>query len=162
MLKAWNTITCNYDPSSLHFQRQELESENKKLKHDLAEMRQSLLRDTSANSAAPGSPAYKVLLEQLNASCEELDVRKEEVLILRSQLVSQKEAMHHKVEEGFISLFLWFRARHHPPLVDHMVTVVPWGWIQEDCCHPPAHICVFRLCYSPCLFVCTVSQRVKK
>ncbi|XP_075907269.1 unconventional myosin-Va isoform X3 [Nelusetta ayraudi] len=76
--------------------RQELESENKKLKHNLAEMRQSLLRDGSASSAAPGSPAYKVLLEQLNASCEELDVRKEEVLILRSQLVSQKEAMHHK------------------------------------------------------------------
>lgn len=88
-------------------------------------MRQSLLRDASANSAAPGSPAYKVLLEQLNASCEELDVRKEEVLILRSQLVSQKEAMHHKVEEGFISLFLWFRTRHHRPLVDHVVTVVP-------------------------------------
>uniref|UniRef100_A0A3Q3VV77 Unconventional myosin-Va n=1 Tax=Mola mola TaxID=94237 RepID=A0A3Q3VV77_MOLML len=76
--------------------RQELESENKKLKHDLAEMRQSLLHDTAAGAGAPGSPAYKVLLEQLNASCEELEVRKEEVLILRSQLVSQKEAMHHK------------------------------------------------------------------
>ncbi|XP_070766866.1 unconventional myosin-Va isoform X4 [Enoplosus armatus] len=79
--------------------RQELESENKKLKHDLAEMRQSLLGDSAAGAGAPGSPAYKVLLEQLNASCEELDVRKEEVLILRSQLVSQKEAMHHKDEK---------------------------------------------------------------
>lgn len=69
------------------------------MKHDLAEMRQSLLRDASAGAGAPGSPAYKVLLEQLTASCEELDVRKEEVLILRSQLVSQKEAMQHKVEE---------------------------------------------------------------
>ncbi|XP_024911235.1 unconventional myosin-Va isoform X5 [Cynoglossus semilaevis] len=76
--------------------RQELESENKKLKHNLAEMRQSLLGNAAANSGAPGSPAYKVLLDQLNTSCEELDVRKEEVLILRSQLVSQKEAMHHK------------------------------------------------------------------
>uniref|UniRef100_A0A8D3CZ17 Myosin VA n=1 Tax=Scophthalmus maximus TaxID=52904 RepID=A0A8D3CZ17_SCOMX len=76
--------------------RQELESENKKLKHNLAEMRQSLLGNAAANSGAPGSPAYKVLLDQLNSSCEELDVRKEEVLILRSQLVSQKEAMHHK------------------------------------------------------------------
>lgn len=62
-------------------------------------MRQSLLRDASASAGAPGSPAYKVLLEQLTASCEELDVRKEEVLILRSQLVSQKEALQHKVEE---------------------------------------------------------------
>ncbi|CAJ1049033.1 unconventional myosin-Va isoform X9 [Xyrichtys novacula] len=76
--------------------RQELESENKKLKHDLAEMRQSLLGDKATGAGAPGSPAYRVLLEQLNASCEELEVRKEEVLILRSQLVSQKEAMHHK------------------------------------------------------------------
>ncbi|XP_045889567.1 unconventional myosin-Va isoform X6 [Micropterus dolomieu] len=79
--------------------RQELESENKKLKHNLAEMRQSLLGNAAAGAGAPGSPAYKVLLEQLNASCEELDVRKEEVLILRSQLVSQKEAMHHKDEK---------------------------------------------------------------
>ncbi|XP_054626207.1 unconventional myosin-Va isoform X3 [Dunckerocampus dactyliophorus] len=76
--------------------RQELESENKKLKHDLAEMRKSLLGDAAASAGAPGSPAYKVLLDQLNASCEELEVRKEEVLILRSQLVSQKEAMQHK------------------------------------------------------------------
>ncbi|XP_072236362.1 unconventional myosin-Va isoform X3 [Leuresthes tenuis] len=76
--------------------RQELESENKKLRHDLAEMRQSLLGDAATGAGAPGSPAYKVLLDQLNASCEELQVRKEEVLILRSQLVSQKEAMHHK------------------------------------------------------------------
>ncbi|XP_044049836.1 unconventional myosin-Va isoform X5 [Siniperca chuatsi] len=79
--------------------RQELESENKKLKHNLAEIRQSLLGNAAAGAGAPGSPAYKVLLEQLNASCEELEVRKEEVLILRSQLVSQKEAMHHKDEK---------------------------------------------------------------
>ncbi|XP_021165351.2 unconventional myosin-Va isoform X9 [Fundulus heteroclitus] len=79
--------------------RQELESENKKLRHDLAEMRQSLLGDAATGAGAPGSPAYKVLLDQLNASCEELEVRKEEVLILRSQLVSQKEAVHHKDEK---------------------------------------------------------------
>lgn len=60
-------------------------------------MRKSLLGNAATGAGAPGSPAYKVLLEQLNASCEELEVRKEEVLILRSQLVSQKEAMHHKV-----------------------------------------------------------------
>uniref|UniRef100_A0A665X1G0 Myosin VAa n=1 Tax=Echeneis naucrates TaxID=173247 RepID=A0A665X1G0_ECHNA len=78
--------------------RQELESENKKLRHDLAEMRQSLLGDAATGAGAPGSPAYKVLLDQLNSACEELEVRKEEVLILRSQLVSQKEAMHHRVK----------------------------------------------------------------
>lgn len=41
--------------------------------------------------------AYRVLMEQLHSSNEELEVRKEEVLILRSQLVSQKEAVQHKV-----------------------------------------------------------------
>ncbi|XP_056134161.1 unconventional myosin-Va [Lampris incognitus] len=79
--------------------RQELESENKKLRHDLTEMRQSLLGNVAAGAGAPGSPAYKVLLDQLNASCEELEVRKEEVLILRSQLVSQKEALHKDEKE---------------------------------------------------------------
>lgn len=70
----------------------------------MAETRQSLLGDKATNAGAPGSPAYKVLLDQLNASCEELEVRKEEVLILRSQLVSQKEAMHHKVQSFFFSV----------------------------------------------------------
>ncbi|XP_062860893.1 unconventional myosin-Va isoform X1 [Trichomycterus rosablanca] len=70
--------------------RQELESENKKLRHNLGEMRQSLAGKDG------GSSAYKLLMEQLNSSNEELEVRKEEVLILRSQLVSQKEAMQHK------------------------------------------------------------------
>uniref|UniRef100_A0AAQ4PDB3 Myosin VA n=1 Tax=Gasterosteus aculeatus aculeatus TaxID=481459 RepID=A0AAQ4PDB3_GASAC len=79
--------------------RQELESENKKLRHDLKEIRQSLVGNAATGAGAPGSPAYKVVLDQLNASCEELEVRKEEVLILRSQLVSQKEAMHHKDEK---------------------------------------------------------------
>ncbi|XP_037103661.1 unconventional myosin-Va isoform X11 [Syngnathus acus] len=79
--------------------RQELESENKKLKHNLADMRKSLLGSAASSAGAPGSPAYKVLLDQLNSSCEELEVRKEEVLILRSQLVSQKEAMQHKDEK---------------------------------------------------------------
>uniref|UniRef100_A0A4W5PGZ1 Myosin VA n=1 Tax=Hucho hucho TaxID=62062 RepID=A0A4W5PGZ1_9TELE len=73
--------------------RQELDSENKKLKHDLTAMRQSLLGNAGAGAGAPGSPPYKVLMDQLNSSCEELEVRKEEVLILRSQLVSQKEAI---------------------------------------------------------------------
>ncbi|XP_067874083.1 unconventional myosin-Va isoform X5 [Heterodontus francisci] len=76
--------------------RQELESENKKLKNELNELHRALTEKASPQVTAPGSPAYKVLLNQLTASSEELEVRKEEVLILRSQLVSQKEAMAHK------------------------------------------------------------------
>ncbi|XP_067090448.1 unconventional myosin-Va-like isoform X1 [Osmerus mordax] len=76
--------------------RQELESENKKLKQDLDELRQSLTEDCgSPASPSPGSLPYKVLLEQLNTSNEELDMRKEEVLLLRSHLVRQ-EALKHK------------------------------------------------------------------
>uniref|UniRef100_A0A4W3KJX6 Unconventional myosin-Va n=1 Tax=Callorhinchus milii TaxID=7868 RepID=A0A4W3KJX6_CALMI len=74
-------------------QRQELESENKKLKNDLNELHKALTEKPTPGVTAPGSPAYRVLMEQLNSSNEELEVRKEEVLILRSQLVSQKEAV---------------------------------------------------------------------
>nr|XP_014351996.1 PREDICTED: unconventional myosin-Va [Latimeria chalumnae] len=73
--------------------RQELESENKKLKNELNELRRAVSEKGSPEATMPGAPAYKVLLEQLNTISEELEVRKEEVLILRSQLVSQKEAI---------------------------------------------------------------------
>lgn len=74
--------------------RQELESANKKLKKDLNELRASLkqgkgLRLTSSTST------YNVLVEQLNSVSEELEMRKEEVLMLRTQLVNQ-EAFKYK------------------------------------------------------------------
>uniref|UniRef100_A0A674KJ55 Myosin VA n=1 Tax=Terrapene triunguis TaxID=2587831 RepID=A0A674KJ55_9SAUR len=65
--------------------RQELESENKKLKNELNELQKALLEKSSPEVTAPGAPAYRVLLDQLTSVSEELDVRKEEVLILRSQ-----------------------------------------------------------------------------
>uniref|UniRef100_A0A452VEU5 Unconventional myosin-Va n=1 Tax=Ursus maritimus TaxID=29073 RepID=A0A452VEU5_URSMA len=76
--------------------RQELESENKKLKNELNELRKALSEKSAPEVTAPGAPAYRVLMEQLTSVSEELDVRKEEVLILRSQLVSQKEAIQPK------------------------------------------------------------------
>uniref|UniRef100_A0A8D2LYI1 Unconventional myosin-Va n=1 Tax=Varanus komodoensis TaxID=61221 RepID=A0A8D2LYI1_VARKO len=63
--------------------RQELESENKKLKNELNELRKALIEKSSPNVTAPGAPAYRVLLEQMTSVSEELEVRKEEVLILR-------------------------------------------------------------------------------
>jgi hypothetical protein len=81
----------------LLIQRQELESENKKLKNELNELRKALSEKSAPEVTAPGAPAYRVLMEQLTSVSEELDVRKEEVLILRSQLVSQKEAIQPKV-----------------------------------------------------------------
>ncbi|KAG8012720.1 Unconventional myosin-Va, partial [Nibea albiflora] len=76
--------------------RQELESENKKLKQDLNELRKSLTTEnTELMPPAPGSLPYDILLEQLTSSNEELDMRKEEVLLLRSHMVRQ-EALKHK------------------------------------------------------------------
>ncbi|KAM9854202.1 unconventional myosin-Va-like [Aulostomus maculatus] len=76
--------------------RQELESENKKLKQDLNELRKSLSSENSEMMPpAPGSLPFSTLLEQLNSSNEELEMRKEEVLLLRSHMVRQ-EALKHK------------------------------------------------------------------
>ncbi|XP_041734564.1 unconventional myosin-Va isoform X2 [Coregonus clupeaformis] len=108
--------------------RQELESENKKLKTDLTELRQSLATVSNASTGAspgaktttspgaktttnpraktttsspgPGSAPYNVLLEQLNSSNEELEVRKEEVLLLRSHMVRQEALKHNKEAYG--------------------------------------------------------------
>ncbi|XP_062849399.1 unconventional myosin-Va [Trichomycterus rosablanca] len=77
--------------------RQELESENKRLKKDLNDLRLSLTKGKGSNLASPGRPAYNVLLEQLNSTSEELQMRKEEVLMLRTQLVSL-EAFRFKQE----------------------------------------------------------------
>ena len=71
------------------FQRQELESENKKLKNDLNELRKAVAVQATQNNSTPSSPdGYSLLLNQLKLAHEELEVRKEEVLILRTQIVS--------------------------------------------------------------------------
>ncbi|GAA6079885.1 unconventional myosin-Va, partial [Tachysurus ichikawai] len=64
--------------------RQELESANKRLKKDLNDLRASL----TAGKSSRLTPAYNVLLEQLSSTTEELEMRQEEVLMLRTQLVN--------------------------------------------------------------------------
>ncbi|XP_044189034.1 unconventional myosin-Vb isoform X4 [Thunnus albacares] len=69
--------------------RQELESENKKLKNDLNELRKTVAERASQNSSSnEQQDGYNVLLSQLKSASEELEARKEEVLILRTQIVS--------------------------------------------------------------------------
>ncbi|KAG7281019.1 hypothetical protein CRUP_016651 [Coryphaenoides rupestris] len=76
--------------------RQELESENRRLKQDLGALRKSLSDDSGPLAPPkPGSKPYSVLLEQLDSSYEELEMRKEEVLLLRSHMVRQ-EVLKHK------------------------------------------------------------------
>lgn len=75
--------------------RQELESENKKLKNELNELRKAIAdRATQNNSSNDIQDSYNLLLNQLKLANEELEVRKEEVLILRTQIMKgaqQKE-----------------------------------------------------------------------
>ncbi|KAM7392264.1 hypothetical protein PAMA_007401 [Pampus argenteus] len=72
-----------------NLKRQELESENKKLKNDLNELRKTVIERASRNSSSSDPPeGYNVLLSQLKAANEELEARKEEVLILRTQIIS--------------------------------------------------------------------------
>uniref|UniRef100_A0A8B9K8D2 Myosin VB n=1 Tax=Astyanax mexicanus TaxID=7994 RepID=A0A8B9K8D2_ASTMX len=73
--------------------RQELESENKKLKNDLNELRKALVdRASESCSSNELQDSYNLLLSQLKAANEELDVRKEEVLMLKTQIVSSSKA----------------------------------------------------------------------
>uniref|UniRef100_A0A8C9ZTK0 Myosin VB n=1 Tax=Sander lucioperca TaxID=283035 RepID=A0A8C9ZTK0_SANLU len=68
---------------------EELESENKKLKNDLNDLRKSIAeRASRSDSSNELQDSYNLLLSQLKSANEELDARKEEVLILRTQIVS--------------------------------------------------------------------------
>ncbi|XP_034735918.1 unconventional myosin-Va-like isoform X2 [Etheostoma cragini] len=76
--------------------RQELEAENKRLKQDLNQLRKSLTNENSELAPpTPGSLPYNILLDHLSSSNEELEMRKEEVLLLRSHMVRQ-EALKHR------------------------------------------------------------------
>lgn len=78
----------------MSLQRQELETENKKLKNDLNELRKTIAeRAAQNNSSNELQDGYNVLLSQLKAANEELDARKEEVLILRTQIVSTAQLL---------------------------------------------------------------------
>ncbi|XP_036259538.1 unconventional myosin-Vb [Molothrus ater] len=82
--------------------RQELESENKKLKNELNELRKAIADHATQNDSNDVQDGYNLLLNQLKSANEELEVRKEEVLILRSQIMKaaqQKETGKNMVKE---------------------------------------------------------------
>uniref|UniRef100_A0A8C3S1U5 Unconventional myosin-Vb n=1 Tax=Chelydra serpentina TaxID=8475 RepID=A0A8C3S1U5_CHESE len=88
--------------------RQELESENKKLKNELNELRKTIVdRVTQNNSSNDIQDSYTLLLNQLKSANEELEVRKEEVLILRAQIIKaaqQKDAGKNMTEDwGYLN-----------------------------------------------------------
>ncbi|XP_035465002.1 unconventional myosin-Vb isoform X2 [Scophthalmus maximus] len=86
-----------------NLKRQELESENKKLKNDLNVLRKSISeRAAQNNSSNELQDGYNVLLSQLRAANEELDARKEEVIILKTQIVSnaQRQEMNQQQQSN--------------------------------------------------------------
>jgi len=89
--QAKNELDLDQDADLAYnsLKRQELESENKKLKNDLNELRKAVADQATQNNSTHSSPdSYSLLLNQLKLANEELEVRKEEVLILRTQIVS--------------------------------------------------------------------------
>ncbi|XP_057675067.1 unconventional myosin-Vb isoform X2 [Corythoichthys intestinalis] len=69
--------------------REELESENLRLKNDLNELRRGVSERAADDDASKElREGYDILMSQLKAASEELDARKEEVVILRTQLAS--------------------------------------------------------------------------
>ena len=79
---------------NLSLQREELESENKKLKNDLNDLRKTIAeRAAQNNSSNELQDGYNLLLSQLKSANEELDARKEEMLILRTQIVKNAQLL---------------------------------------------------------------------
>ncbi|XP_027724691.1 unconventional myosin-Vb [Vombatus ursinus] len=97
VVETKNEIDADQDTDLAYnsLKRQELESENKKLKNELNELRKAVADQAAQNgSDHEVHDSYALLLNQLKSANEELEVRKEEVLILRAQIVSADQRKH--------------------------------------------------------------------
>ncbi|XP_052011714.1 unconventional myosin-Vb [Apodemus sylvaticus] len=96
--------------------RQELESENKKLKNDLNELRKAVADQAVRDNSTHSSPdSYTLLLNQLKLANEELEVRKEEVLILRTQIMNadQRRLSGKNMEPNINARTSWPNSEKH-------------------------------------------------
>ncbi|XP_076613933.1 unconventional myosin-Vb isoform X2 [Chaetodon auriga] len=121
-----------------NLKRQELETENKKLKNDLNELRKTIAERAAQNSSSNElQDSYNLLLSQLKAANEELDARKEEVLILRSQIVSTAQLLEknnhiesNEVHEEPVDKEEALQAYHG--LCESKNTHQDWCYLNED------------------------------
>ncbi|XP_062828632.1 unconventional myosin-Vb isoform X4 [Anolis carolinensis] len=125
--------------------RQELESENKKLKNDLNELRKAVVDRVAQNNNCSHDiyDSYSLLLNQLKSANEELEVRKEEVLILRTQIIkaAQQKDAGRNMESNNIQT-VWPNSDKHVDPEDaieayHGVCQTnrkteDWGYLNED------------------------------
>ncbi|XP_064411640.1 unconventional myosin-Vb [Latimeria chalumnae] len=125
--------------------RQELESENKKLKNELNELRKAVVeKATEDDSSSEQQESYNILLNQLKSANEELEVRKEEVLILRTQIVSasQQKTTDKNMELEPTSPTIWANSDKHMDKDDAIEAyhgicetnnkTEDWGYLNED------------------------------
>uniref|UniRef100_A0A663NDE5 Myosin VB n=1 Tax=Athene cunicularia TaxID=194338 RepID=A0A663NDE5_ATHCN len=107
-------LGADFDAHSFLSKRQELESENKKLKNELNELRKAIADGATQNSSSSDvQDRYNLLLNQLKSANEELEVRKEEVLILRTQIM--KAAQQKGTEKNTVT-----------------ERTEDWGYLNED------------------------------
>ncbi|KAL7975988.1 hypothetical protein Chor_011756, partial [Crotalus horridus] len=125
--------------------RQELESENKKLKNDLNELRKAVVDGVvQNNSSSDVHDSYHLLLNQLRSASEELEVRKEEVLGLRTQILraaQQKDAGRNR-ESNLSTQTSWPNSDKHMDPEDAIEAyhgmcetnrkTEDWGYLNED------------------------------
>ncbi|XP_032624082.1 unconventional myosin-Vb isoform X1 [Chelonoidis abingdonii] len=128
-----------------NLKRQELESENKKLKNELNELRETIVdRVTQNNSSSDVQDSYTLLLNQLKSANEELEVRKEEVLILRAQIIkaAQQKDTGKNMDSNINTYTSWPNSDKHVDAEDaieayHGVCQTnrkteDWGYLNED------------------------------
>ncbi|XP_077916477.1 unconventional myosin-Vb isoform X1 [Halichoerus grypus] len=145
--QAKNDLDLDQDADLAYnsLKRQELESENKKLKNDLNELRKAVADQATQNNSTHSSPdSYSLLLNQLKLANEELEVRKEEVLILRTQIVSadQRRLAGKSTEPNINARTSWPNSEKHVDQEDaieayHGVCQTnskteDWGYLNED------------------------------
>ncbi|XP_057645310.1 unconventional myosin-Vb isoform X2 [Chionomys nivalis] len=113
-----NGIDVDHDADLAYnsLKRQELESENKKLKNDLNELRKAVADQAMQDNSTHSSPdSYSLLLNQLKLANEELEVRKEEVLILRTQIMNadQRRLAGKNMEPNINARTSWPNSERH-------------------------------------------------
>ncbi|XP_075824397.1 unconventional myosin-Vb isoform X3 [Microtus pennsylvanicus] len=113
-----NGIDVDHDADLAYnsLKRQELESENKKLKNDLNELRKAVADQAMQDNSTHSSPdSYSLLLNQLKLANEELEVRKEEVLILRTQIMNadQRQLAGKNMEPNINARTSWPNSEKH-------------------------------------------------
>ncbi|XP_050007566.1 unconventional myosin-Vb isoform X1 [Alexandromys fortis] len=113
-----NGIDVDHDADLAYnsLKRQELESENKKLKNDLNELRKAVADQAMQDNSTHSSPdSYSLLLNQLKLANEELEVRKEEVLILRTQIMNadQRRLAGKNMEPNINARTSWPNSEKH-------------------------------------------------